>query len=62
MQCGWLKDRFGLSWQIVPTALMEMLADKDPAKAKRVMAAMLQMTKIRIDGLRRAYEGRADAA
>jgi predicted 3-demethylubiquinone-9 3-methyltransferase (glyoxalase superfamily) len=59
VQCGWLKDRFGVSWQVVPTALMEMLGDRDPEKARRVMAAMLKMKKIRIDELRRAYEGRA---
>jgi predicted 3-demethylubiquinone-9 3-methyltransferase (glyoxalase superfamily) len=47
-QCGWLKDKFGLSWQIVPTALGELMADKDPSKSKRVMEAMLQMTKIDI--------------
>jgi predicted 3-demethylubiquinone-9 3-methyltransferase (glyoxalase superfamily) len=58
VQCGWLKDRFGLSWQVVPTILGEMLQDKDPAKAQRVMAAMLQMKKIDIAGLRKAYEGR----
>jgi predicted 3-demethylubiquinone-9 3-methyltransferase (glyoxalase superfamily) len=55
-QCGWLKDKFGLSWQIVPSALVEMLQDKDAAKSKRVMQAMLQMTKIDIERLRRAYE------
>jgi predicted 3-demethylubiquinone-9 3-methyltransferase (glyoxalase superfamily) len=55
-QCGWLKDKFGLSWQIVPAALGEMLGDKDPEKAKRVMEAMLQMGKIDIAGLKRAYE------
>lgn len=55
-QCGWLKDRFGLSWQIVPTALGEMLRDRDPARAQRVMQAMLQMKKIDIQGLKRAYE------
>ena len=55
-QCGWLKDRYGLSWQIVPTALGEMLQDKDPEKAKRVMKAMLQMGKIDIAALKRAYE------
>jgi predicted 3-demethylubiquinone-9 3-methyltransferase (glyoxalase superfamily) len=55
-QCGWLKDRFGLSWQIVPTALGEMLADKDPEKAQRVMKAMLQMKKIDIERLKQAYE------
>ncbi len=54
--CGWLKDRYGLSWQIVPTALPEMLQDPDPAKAERVMAAMLQMKKIEISGLRAAYD------
>ena len=57
--CGWLKDRFGVSWQVTPTVLPQMLQDKDPEKAKRVMAAMLQMKKINIDGLKRAYEGRA---
>src|SRR3989454_38771 len=46
--CGWLKDKFGLSWQVVPTVLTEMLADKDATKAKRVMHAMLQMRKIDI--------------
>ena len=55
-QCGWLKDRYGLSWQIVPTALGEMLGDPDPKKAQSVMQAMLQMTKIDIAALRRAYE------
>jgi predicted 3-demethylubiquinone-9 3-methyltransferase (glyoxalase superfamily) len=54
--CGWLKDRFGLSWQIVPTALGEMLGDKDPKKAERVMGAMLQMKKIDIEGLKEAYD------
>lgn len=53
--CGWLKDRYGLSWQIVPTALGEMLQDKDPEKAERVMKAMLQMKKIEIAGLQKAY-------
>ena len=55
-QCGWLKDKYGLSWQIVPTALTEMLKDKDPQKAKRVMQAMLQMKKIDIKTLQQAYE------
>ena len=55
-QCGWLKDRYGLSWQIVPTALGEMLGDPDPKKAQNVMQAMLQMTKIDIAALRRAYD------
>ena len=57
-QCGWLKDRFGLSWQITPRMLMEALQDKDPERAKRVMAAMLQMTKIDIPTLQKAYDGR----
>jgi predicted 3-demethylubiquinone-9 3-methyltransferase (glyoxalase superfamily) len=55
-QCGWLKDRYGLSWQIVPTVLTEMLQDKDAAKSDRVMRALLQMTKIDIAALRKAYE------
>ena len=55
-QCGWLKDKFGVSWQIIPTALGQMLGDKDPRKAQNVMQAMLQMTKIDIAALRRAYE------
>jgi len=58
VQCGWLKDRFGVSWQVVPTVLIEMLQDQDPQKAKRVMAAMLKMKKISIEPLRQAYEGR----
>jgi predicted 3-demethylubiquinone-9 3-methyltransferase (glyoxalase superfamily) len=57
-QCGWLKDKFGLSWQIVPKALGVMLGDKDPAKSQRVMQAMLQMTKIDIGALQQAYDGR----
>jgi predicted 3-demethylubiquinone-9 3-methyltransferase (glyoxalase superfamily) len=54
-QCGWLKDRYGLSWQIVPTALGEMMKDPDRGRAKRVMEAMLRMKKLDIAGLRRAY-------
>src|SRR5262245_34575070 len=54
--CGWLEDRFGLSWQVVPTALPEMLQDKDPARVKRVTEAMMQMTKLDIAKLRQAYE------
>lgn len=54
--CGWLKDKYGLSWQIIPTALGQMLGDPDPEKSQRVMQAMLQMSKIDIAGLRRAYE------
>jgi predicted 3-demethylubiquinone-9 3-methyltransferase (glyoxalase superfamily) len=55
VQCGWLKDKYGLSWQIVPTVLGEMLSDPDPKKAERVMKAMLQMKKIDIKGLQQAY-------
>jgi len=55
-QCGWLKDKFGLSWQVVPTVLRQMMADKDPEKAKRVMMAMLQMVKLDIPKLQEAYE------
>jgi predicted 3-demethylubiquinone-9 3-methyltransferase (glyoxalase superfamily) len=57
-QCGWLKDRYGLSWQIIPSRLGELMGDKDPEKAGRVVQAMLQMGKIDIAGLERAYEGR----
>ena len=57
-RCGWLKDKYGLSWQINPTALGEMLQDEDAEKAKRVMEAMLQMDKIDIEALKQAYEGR----
>jgi predicted 3-demethylubiquinone-9 3-methyltransferase (glyoxalase superfamily) len=53
--CGWLKDKFGVSWQIVPTVLDEMLQDEDADKANRVMKAMLQMTKIDIEALEKAY-------
>jgi len=56
-QCGWLKDKFGLSWQIVPVVLMELLQDRDPEKAARVMQAMLQMGKIDISRLQQAYNG-----
>ena len=56
-RCGWLKDKFGLSWQIVPNALGRMLGDKDPAKAGRVMNAMLQMNKLDLPELQRAYDG-----
>ncbi|MFA5787702.1 MAG: VOC family protein [Actinomycetota bacterium] len=56
-QCGWLKDRFGVSWQIIPSALGELMQDKDPEKSKRVMDAMLKMNKIDIKALRQAYEG-----
>jgi predicted 3-demethylubiquinone-9 3-methyltransferase (glyoxalase superfamily) len=56
--CGWLKDRYGLSWQINPSVLGEMLSDPDPGKSKRVMEAMLQMKKIDIAGLKKAYDQR----
>jgi len=55
--CGWVKDKFGVSWQIVPRALIELMEDKDPVKSQRVFNAMLQMTKIDIEGLKRAYRG-----
>ncbi|MGE3271825.1 MAG: VOC family protein [Chloroflexota bacterium] len=59
-QCGWLKDKYGLSWQIIPTQLMEMIGDRShPEKAARAMEAMLQMGKIDIDGVQQAYEGRS---
>src|ERR1700686_5351338 len=56
-QCGWLKDKYGLSWQIVPTVLGELMQDKDSEKSQRVMKAMLQMKKIDIKTLEQAYEG-----
>ena len=56
-QCGWLKDKFGLSWQIVPTILDAMITDKDPQKVERVTAAFLKMKKFDISALRKAYEG-----
>jgi predicted 3-demethylubiquinone-9 3-methyltransferase (glyoxalase superfamily) len=55
--CGWLKDKYGLSWQIIPTALGELMGDPDPEKAGRVVRAMLNMKKIDIQGLREAYDG-----
>ena len=54
-KCGWLKDKYGVSWQIIPPVLGQMLQDKDPAKSKRVMQAMLQMDKIDIAALQQAY-------
>lgn len=54
--CGWLKDKFGVSWQVIPTALSEMLNDPDPARAQRVMQAMLKMKKIEIPVLQQAYD------
>ena len=56
-KCAWLQDKFGISWQIVPKALLELIQDKDPVKSQRVFKAMLQMTKIDIEGLKRAYHG-----
>jgi predicted 3-demethylubiquinone-9 3-methyltransferase (glyoxalase superfamily) len=55
-RCGWLKDKYGVSWQIIPNALGKFLQEKDPTKSKRVMNAMMQMDKIDIQGLQRAYE------
>jgi predicted 3-demethylubiquinone-9 3-methyltransferase (glyoxalase superfamily) len=57
-QCGWLQDRFGVSWQVVPTVVAEMMQDKDPAKSERVMSAILQMKKLDIQALQHAYDGR----
>jgi predicted 3-demethylubiquinone-9 3-methyltransferase (glyoxalase superfamily) len=58
-QCGWLKDKFGLSWQIIPSALIELMSDPDPEKTRRVTEAMLQMTKIEMAKLQQAYEASA---
>ena len=58
VQCGWLKDKFGLSWQIVPTVLGELLSDEDAAKSQRVMQAMLKMVKLDIKKLQDAYAGK----
>ena len=55
-RCGWLTDKYGLSWQIIPNSLGRMLQDKDPEKSKRVMKAMLQMDKINVEALKQAYE------
>jgi predicted 3-demethylubiquinone-9 3-methyltransferase (glyoxalase superfamily) len=57
VQCGWLKDKFGLSWQIAPRVLGKMMSDKDPAKTNRVMAAMMKMVKLDIKALEAAYNG-----
>ncbi|HZR57364.1 MAG TPA: VOC family protein [Terriglobales bacterium] len=57
VQCGWLQDKYGLSWQIVPKALLELMQDKDPVKSQRVFNAMMQMVKIDIEGLKRAHRG-----
>jgi predicted 3-demethylubiquinone-9 3-methyltransferase (glyoxalase superfamily) len=56
-QCGWLKDKFGVSWQVVPAVLVEMMKDKDPRKSERIMKAVLQMKKFDIAALERAYDG-----
>lgn len=56
VQCGWLKDKYGLSWQVIPSVLGNLLNDPDPKKSQRVMQAMLQMKKIDIEGLKKAYE------
>jgi len=56
-RCGWLKDKFGLSWQVVPTVLGQLLQDRDPAKSRRVMEAMLQMDKLDIRKLKQAHAG-----
>jgi len=58
-QCGWLKDRYGVSWQIVPTILHQMMTDADRSKARRAAEAMLKMVKLDVAGLKAAYEGRA---
>ena len=58
VQCGWLKDKYGLSWQIVPTVLSELLSDKDAAKAQRVMQAMLKMVKLDVKKLKQAAKGK----
>ncbi len=58
IQCGWLKDKFGLSWQVVPRLLGQYMSDPDRTRAQRVMSAMMEMKKIDIAGLKRAYEGR----
>jgi predicted 3-demethylubiquinone-9 3-methyltransferase (glyoxalase superfamily) len=56
-QCGWLKDKFGVSWQIVPTALIEMVTGKEPEKSQRMMRALMKMTKLDIAALKKAYDG-----
>ena len=57
-RCGWLKDKYGLSWQIIPSALGKLMGDPDPVKSRRVMEAMLQMSKIDIARLQQAYDGK----
>ena len=60
-RCGWLKDRYGLSWQIIPKTLMQLLSDPDPRKSNAVMQAMLKMNKMVIEDLKKAYEGQTAA-
>jgi predicted 3-demethylubiquinone-9 3-methyltransferase (glyoxalase superfamily) len=60
-QCGWLKDKFGLSWQVIPREMIQMLSDRDKEKRSRAMEAMLQMKKLDLSELRRAYEGKVAA-
>jgi len=55
LQCGWITDKFGITWQIIPSILTELMSDKDPQKSQRVVKAMMQMVKIDIEGLKRAY-------
>jgi predicted 3-demethylubiquinone-9 3-methyltransferase (glyoxalase superfamily) len=58
VQCGWLKDKYGVSWQIVPTILAELMSDKDATKTQRMMQALMQMTKLDIQKLKQAYGGK----
>jgi predicted 3-demethylubiquinone-9 3-methyltransferase (glyoxalase superfamily) len=60
-RCGWLKDKYGLSWQVIPAALMQLMGDPDPEKSNAVLQAMLKMNKIVIEDLRRAHEGKTAA-
>ena len=57
LSCGWLTDKFGVTWQIIPTILEKLIGDKDPAKARRVAQAMMKMVRFDIEGLKRAHEG-----
>jgi predicted 3-demethylubiquinone-9 3-methyltransferase (glyoxalase superfamily) len=56
-QCGWLTDKYGVTWQIIPKALMELMQDKDPVKSQRVFRAMMKMNKIEVEDLKKAYRG-----
>jgi predicted 3-demethylubiquinone-9 3-methyltransferase (glyoxalase superfamily) len=58
-RCGWLKDKFGVSWQVIPKTLMKLMGDPDPAKSQAVMQAMLKMNKIVVEDLQKAYDGKA---